>query len=80
MKNSRWFSLNRLTSLRIAAAATLLAAGCAIAIVGTRTDNNDKAKMVRSGGNPHKLYKQNLLNVTKPGSMEGGPQAAAAEK
>jgi hypothetical protein len=79
MKNSRWFSLNRFTSLRVAAAATLLAAGCAIAIVGTRTDNNDKAMVARSGGNPHKLYK-NLLNVTKPGSMEGGPQAAAAEK
>ena len=66
-------------SLRVAAAATLLAAGCAIAIVGTRTDNNDKAMVARSGGNPHKLYK-NLLSIAKPGSMEGGPQAAAEEK
>ncbi len=79
MKNTRWFSLNRFTSLRIAAAVTLLAAGCAIAIVGTRTDNKE-TKVVRSPGNPHKVYKQNLLSVTKPGSMEGGPQAAAAEK
>src|SRR5688572_33446567 len=80
MKISRWFSLNRFTSLRVAAAATLLAAGCAIAIVGTRTDKNDKAMTaVRSGGNPHKAYK-NLFAATKPGSMERGPAALAEEK
>src|SRR5688500_11097847 len=79
MKISRWFSLNRFTSLRVAAAATLLAAGCAIAIVGTRTDKNDKAMVARSDGNSYKAFK-NLLAATKPGSMEGGPAALAEQK
>ncbi len=80
MKISRWFSLNRFTSLRVAGAVTLLAAGCAIAIVGTRTDNNDKAMVARSDGNSYKAFKRNLLSATTPNLTEGGPAALAEHK
>ena len=74
MKKARWFSLNRFTSLRIAAAVTLLAAGCAIAIVATRSP--EKLALGRTKGKPWKMGNEQ----TRPGSNESGPFAKAMEK
>ena len=75
MKNSRWFSLNRFTSLRIAAAVTLLAAGCAIAIVATRAPEK-QSRVAQTKGKPWRFGNEQA----KPGSNETGPYAKAMEK
>src|SRR5882724_11933482 len=72
MKNFRWFSRTRsVFHLRILAAVILLAAGCAIAIVGARSEPKKAAN----------IFRRDLdLSETRPGSEEGGPWAAAEEK
>src|SRR5947207_1001543 len=76
MKNSNRFSRTRFVSqLRIAGAVILLATGCAIAIVGTRSEKKEAFNPFR--GDPDRVSDE---SQARPGPAEGGPWAAAAEK
>lgn len=78
MKKSRWFShAGFITYLRIALAITLLAAGAAIAIVGTRPEHK-QTKVAKFRGDPDSRFEDD--SVMRPGPEEGGPWALAAEK
>ena len=63
-------------SLRIAGAVTLLAAGCAIAIMGTRTQHNEK-RISLFRGDPDRFSENSIM---RPGRNEAGPEAAEAER
>ena len=77
MKISRWFRhAGFITYLRIALAVTLLAAGAAIAIVGTRPEQ--KQKIARFRGDPDRDFDND--RVTRPGPNEEGPWARALEQ
>ena len=65
-----------ITHLRIALAVILLAAGAAIAIVGTRPEH--KQTFGRFRGDPDGGLDMDA-SVTRPGSNEGGPYAKAVE-
>src|SRR6185295_17089398 len=77
MKKSRWFSRSGFTYLRIALAILLLAAGAAIAIVGSRPEEK-KTALFRMRGDPDRDMDND--SITRPGPEEAGPWAIAAEK